>query len=1090
MSIRSNLYLEKGWNLVSFYQYNIDFNSIIENKNIIEIKNSLESYNKNIPLALNTLNNIDIKLGYWIKATEKDLIVIEGNLNKKDIDIVLNVGWNLIGYPYNFSTDINKIIKNSILELKTINSNYNSKVPIQLNTLNKLIGNMAYWCKVDKEITLSLTYPFEYNSKDSNNNVSGLVIFDEIFSEELNNNYNKKTFIIKTTDNTLTDIPWINNNKEISYEEIHNISKQLNNIKFTVYYGKLHNTTVTVGINFIDNFPVQDLNIGKIKLIPREYNEDKQYVELCFNNEDSNRILINLTNNNIVYSYNKGYGFIKNLEFNKYILSNNSFTSQFMNDYNLEEINITNIIIKKNKKLLWIKSIKHRYDISKKILELIILTNDNSAIILSVSSLTDVYKSMLLSMNFIDDENIKEQKVVILENTSFSVNNNNSTYNISLNWNGETKVNIKYNPSVYEVDSKYLYWYDLRNVNFNKIIINNKNIFSTYKKIDSNPDYNIFEVTSEDINLRIYLIKSKSCSGCIDVTISYKSINEEEYNFENNYFSVISIYKDTEFKIDELKITINWDGPHNILGYTLKNTSIEKQRAFATILNSYEILQFKNISFKIHYFIGFDKHSINLDNWKSYNEFIKILKELLSFILDYVELYNLRLPLNDGNLEKNGGDPNYDIYITNINNTNIKGYTKADSLHYYTPNPHDVNTYINISCSLNYELLKVVLFHEFFHAIQASYDWFEKSWISEGLAVTFEYILNDTNSLSPKYFISNLLNERNLSLGNIGNMQINSDGYITTLNTNSQDYLLGKVLLEIDKIYSNNEEIEFSSSNIPNIELRSKNDGSIFVEDVRIINKNGKDFLQIILDSNRHYKYMEFYMYVNSKKVTNIVVSNTIRQYGTFAFFYYLIEQYGEPIIKKLLENSIEYNNYDLIDFTIKEFNSSSNFMNELVNFWCAVELMTNNDIVEKKYRLSQSEIWKKYYTKNKNYLILNNINNGSVTVNNLENTGCYITNLVFNGRKACVKIEGNFNKTLLRKKLIIEYQDGNYHIIDIGNNNEFNIDGNTYVYQYKLIIIADVNFPDNESITLSLNESVDEFNPNLMEFKIKVLEN
>ena len=45
-------------------------------------------------------------------------------------------------------------------------------------------------------------------------------------------------------------------------------------------------------------------------------------------------------------------------------------------------------------------------------------------------------------------------------------------------------------------------------------------------------------------------------------------------------------------------------------------------------------------------------------------------------------------------------------------------------------------------------------------------------------------------------------------------------------------------------------------------------------------------------------------------------------------------------------------------------------------------------------------------------------------------------------------------------------------------------------MYQYKLIIIADVNFPDNESITLSLNESVDEFNPNLMEFKIKVLEN
>jgi hypothetical protein len=1059
MSIRSNLYLKKGWNLVSFYQDNIDFNSIIKNKYILEIKNSNETYNKNIPLDLNTLNIIDIKLGYWIKTDENTLLEIEGTLNKKDVSIKLKKGWNLIGYPYKFSTNINKIIGYSILELKSINSNYNTNIPKQLNRLDKLESNNGYWVKVDTEITINLTYPFEYNSKDDNNNVKGLIVFDEISPKELSDNYDKKIYIIKTPYDILNDIPWINN-----------ISKNLNDIRFTLYYGKLQNNMVTVGINFIDNFPVQELNIGKIKLIPRDYNENKKYIELCFNNEANNRIFINLTNKNIVYSYKENYGFIKNLEFNNYILSNNDFNSHFMNDYNLDEISIISVIIKKNEKLLNIKSMKNRYDDSKKILEISILTNNNLPIIIYIYSVIDVYKNMLLSMSFIDDASIKDKKIVILKDKSFLVNNDKNIYNISLSWRGETRLNIEYNPSLYHNNTQYLYWYDMRNIIFNKIIINNKNIFTTYKNIDRNPDYNIFEVTIEDKILRIYLIKSKSSPGCIEVTISY--------NFKNNYFSIISIYKNYEFKIYDFKITIGWDGDNGPIGYSLKNTSIEKQRDFASILNSYEIIKFPNISFKIHYFIGFGKHSINLDNWGSYNEFIKTVNELLSFILDYIDLYKLRLPLNDENLQQNGGDPNYDIYITNINNTNVKGYTSAEFLYYYTTNPYDVNTYINISCTLNYEWLKIVLFHEIFHAIQSSYDWFEKSWISEGLAVTFEYILNDTISLSPKYFISELFNDRYLSLSNIGNIYLNSNGYIHTLNSNGKNLLLGKVSIEIDKIYSNNDNIEFSSSNIPNIELRTKNNDSIFIDNIRIINKNGKEILQIVLDSNKN---MEFQMYVNSKKVTNIVLSNTNRKYGTFTFFYYLIEQYGQEIIKKILENSIEYNNYNLIDSVIKNVNSSSSFMNEVINFWCAVELMTNDNNTEEKYRLSQADIWKKYYTNNKNYLVLDNINENTVIINNLENTGCYITNLIFNGRKACVKIGGNFHKKLLHKRLIVEYQNKKNHIIDIGDNNEFNLEGNSFVYHYKIILIADVNFPDNEPINLSLNE----FKDNLLEIKV-----
>ena len=138
-----------------------------------------------------------------------------------------------------------------------------------------------------------------------------------------------------------------------------------------------------------------------------------------------------------------------------------------MNDYNLEEINIIGATIKKNDKLLVLKSIENRFDAYKKILEIIILTSDNLPIIIYISSVIDVYKNMLLSMTSIDDINIKDKKIVILEDKSFLVNSDKNVYNISLSWSGETRLNIEYNPSIYNNNTQYLYWYDLNNIIFN-----------------------------------------------------------------------------------------------------------------------------------------------------------------------------------------------------------------------------------------------------------------------------------------------------------------------------------------------------------------------------------------------------------------------------------------------------------------------------------------------------------------------------------------------------------------------------------------------------------------------------------------------
>ena len=138
---------------------------------------------------------------------------------------------------------------------------------------------------------------------------------------------------------------------------------------------------------------------------------------------------------------------------------------------------------------------------------------------------------------------------------------------------------------------------------------------------------------------------------------------------------------------------------------------------------------------------------------------------------------------------------------------------------------------------------------------------------------------------------------------------------------------------------------------------------------------------------------------------------------------------------------------------------------------------------------INKADIFKKYYITNNNYLTVNN-NNEKVIVDNLENTGSYVTNLVFNDNKATINISGNFDVKLLQKRLIVEYQDGNIHVINIGNVNTFDIDGNTFVYQYKLILVADINFPDNEPVTIKITEARETFNNNILNFKIKVLKN
>ena len=110
MSFKSNLYLKSGWNLISFYQREIDFKSITKYENILEIKNSDKSYNKLLPIELNTLKEFVINSGYWVKTDKEIIIELSGDNNKKTVDYELTKGWNLLSYPFKLDTNIDEII--------------------------------------------------------------------------------------------------------------------------------------------------------------------------------------------------------------------------------------------------------------------------------------------------------------------------------------------------------------------------------------------------------------------------------------------------------------------------------------------------------------------------------------------------------------------------------------------------------------------------------------------------------------------------------------------------------------------------------------------------------------------------------------------------------------------------------------------------------------------------------------------------------------------------------------------------------------------------------------------------------------------
>jgi hypothetical protein len=111
-----------------------------------------------------------------------------------------------------------------------------------------------------------------------------------------------------------------------------------------------------------------------------------------------------------------------------------------------------------------------------------------------------------------------------------------------------------------------------------------------------------------------------------------------------------------------------------------------------------------------------------------------------------VGTYEYLPPLSDGT---DGGNGSTDIYLRDVGRDGLFGYCISDDPNASPPGPYyDVSAYCVLDNDFSpsqfgtsqtpQEFRDVTAAHEFFHAIQFHYDWFEDLWLMEGTAMVME----------------------------------------------------------------------------------------------------------------------------------------------------------------------------------------------------------------------------------------------------------------------------------------------------------------------------------------------------------------
>ena len=149
----TRIYLKKGWNLISLPLDAAESNSLL-------VKQYIDSHLENTEI-LEAVSRTSARtalgqLGYYIKVSEDVELFIDEE-NSLTQTIVLNEGWNLIG----FSVNLNDLLLddaylNDLIQIKNQTQSYIYGLPDSLNTLQSLNTTDGYWINVSQTCTLRI----------------------------------------------------------------------------------------------------------------------------------------------------------------------------------------------------------------------------------------------------------------------------------------------------------------------------------------------------------------------------------------------------------------------------------------------------------------------------------------------------------------------------------------------------------------------------------------------------------------------------------------------------------------------------------------------------------------------------------------------------------------------------------------------------------------------------------------------------------------------------------------------------------------------------------------------------------------------
>ena len=169
-----NIDLFTGWNIISFGILPIDNNMLnmlqplADNNSLLKVINESGGFIQYIPGVgwLNTIGDMAITEGYYLKVSADDNLSVAGIRVTPPVDIPLQTGWNIMGYPVqnsqNAITALQPLVNQGSL-VKVINEagGFIQYIPGLgwFNTIGSFDPGEGYYIKVSSNDTLTLTNP-------------------------------------------------------------------------------------------------------------------------------------------------------------------------------------------------------------------------------------------------------------------------------------------------------------------------------------------------------------------------------------------------------------------------------------------------------------------------------------------------------------------------------------------------------------------------------------------------------------------------------------------------------------------------------------------------------------------------------------------------------------------------------------------------------------------------------------------------------------------------------------------------------------------------------------------------------------------